>query len=131
MLSTGCVYTRHGGVCFPSDSEEVRPLTFNLAWGHARRNLHMPPCHQDEDGYVPAPLNCKLQDGMMPLETARMRALCKEAGGSDYARRVMRLLRTNLLSFSDLAPWYRVPPQRGFLLSYAPLRTVTGCPGPE
>jgi hypothetical protein len=93
--------------------------------------LHVPPCHQDEDGYVPAPLNCKLQDGMLPLETARMRALCKEAGGSDYARRVMRLLQTNLLSFSDLAPWYRVPPQRGCLLSYTPLRKVTGCPGLE
>jgi hypothetical protein len=45
-----------------------------------------------------------------------MRAVCKEAGGSDYARRVMRLLQTNLLSFSDLAPWYLGPP-RGCLLS--------------
>ena len=105
----------------------------SLAWGHAQSRCDLaraPWCHQDEGGYVPAPLNSKLQDGMLSLqsEIARMRALCKEAGGSDYARRVMPLLQTNLLTFSDLAPWYRGPLRRGCLLSYAPLRTVCSCP---
>ena len=45
-------------------------------------------------------------DSELLLATAQMRALCMEAGGSDYARRVMRLLQTNLLSVNDIAPWY-------------------------